>query len=57
MNRFDYLNRLREPSTWAGVGVLLGLFGYNFAPDEAQSFVNGGVGLAGLLAVFIREKS
>lgn len=56
MNRFDYLNRLREPSTWAGVGILLGLFGINLAPEAAQIFVNGGVGLAGLLAVFIGEK-
>lgn len=56
MNRYDYLNRLREPSTWAGMGILLGLFGINLAPEDAQVFVNGGVGLAGLLAVFIGEK-
>lgn len=56
MNRYDYLQRLREPSTWAGVGILLGLFGINLAPENAQVFVNGGVGLAGLLAVFVGEK-
>lgn len=56
MNRYDYLNRLREPSTWAGVGVLLGLFGINLAPETAHVFINGGVGLAGLLAVVIGEK-
>ena len=56
MNRFEYLNRLSEPSTWAGVGVLLSLVGINLAPADAQAFVNGGVGLAGLLAIFIGEK-
>lgn len=57
MNRFEYVAKLREPSTWAGVGVLLGLFGVNFAPAEAQAFVQGGTGLAGMLAIFIGEKS
>lgn len=57
MNRYDYLARLREPSTWAGLGILLSLFGINMAPEDAQLFVNGGVGLAGLLAVFMREKN
>lgn len=56
MNRFEYLNRLREPSTWAGVGILLSLVGINLAPADAQTFVNGGVGLASLLAIFIGEK-
>lgn len=57
MNRYDYLNKMREPSTWAGVGVLLGLFGINFAPAEAQIFVQGGTGLAGMLAIFLGEKA
>ena len=56
MNRFEYLNRLREPSTWAGVGILLSLVGINLAPADAQALVNGGVGLASLLAIFIGEK-
>lgn len=56
MNRFDFLNKMREPSTWAGIGILLGLFGVNLAPAEAQVFVQGGVGFAGLLAVFMGEK-
>lgn len=56
MNRFDYLDKMREPSTWAGIGILLGLFGVNLAPADAQVFVQGGVGFAGLLAVFMGEK-
>lgn len=56
MNRFEYLNRLREPSTWAGVGILLSLVGIDLAPADAQAIVNGGVALASLLAIFIGEK-
>ena len=56
MNRYDYLARLSEPSTWAGIGIVLGLFGVNLEPGQAQQFVAGGTGLAGLLAVFMGEK-
>lgn len=56
MNRWDYLEKAREPSTWAGIGILLGLFGINLAPAEAQIFVQGGVGFAGMLAVFMGER-
>lgn len=56
MNRWDYLARLREPSTWAGFGIIGGLFGLNLAPADAQLFVQTGVGFAGLLAVFMGEK-
>jgi len=55
MDRRDYVARLKEPSTWAGIGVLLSLFGVNFAPEQAQVFVQGGVGFAGLLAIFLGE--
>ena len=51
------LARLREPSTWAGLGILAGLFGFNLAPADAQVFVQVGVGLSGLLAVVIGEKA
>lgn len=56
MDRYDYMNKLREPSTWAGIGILLGLFGVNLAPAEAQVFVQGGTGFAGMLAMFLGEK-
>ena len=56
MNRFDYVAKFKEPSTWAGVGILLGLFGVNLAPAEAQVFVQVGTGFAGLLAMFIGER-
>jgi hypothetical protein len=56
MNRYQYIARLSEPSTWAGISILLGLLGINFAPDQAQTFIQGGTGLAAALSIFIPEK-
>lgn len=48
------LERLREPSSWAGVAVLLGLFGVPVGAPELVAQV--GAGLAGLLAIALKEK-
>lgn len=53
MNAF--LSRLREPSTYAGVSVLLGVFGVNVAPEIMQPAVQVITGLAALAAVVLRE--
>lgn len=50
------LARLREPSTYAGLGVLLGLFGVNLVPEAMQSIVSLGTGAAGLAAVVLAER-
>lgn len=53
----DIINRLREPSTMAGLAVLLGLFGVPAAPEIMQGvghIVTGGFALA---AVFMRENA
>jgi len=52
MNRWDYLNMFKQPSTWAGVAVLLSFFGIHVAPEAV---VNAGVGVAGTLAVLVNE--
>lgn len=50
-----FLDRLREPSTWSGIGVLATLAGMPPGAFElAQQVV---IGLAGLYAVFAREKA
>lgn len=51
-----YLNRLREPSSLAGIAVLLGLFGVPAAPEVVQGAGQVLTGLLGLAAVFVREK-
>lgn len=48
--------RLREPSTYAGIGVLLGLFGVQIAPDLMQTGVQAVSGIAGLAAILMSEK-
>lgn len=48
------LNRLRQPSTWAGVAALGLLFGLPPGTVEMSGQVVGG--LAGLAAIFLNEK-
>ncbi len=52
----DKIKRLKEPSTWAGIGVLLTLTGLNITPDQWSALVNVGIAVAGALAVFLPEK-
>lgn len=55
MNRFlKFANRLREPSTYAGLAVIGALVG---APAGALDLVGQVVvGVAGLLAMFLPER-
>lgn len=50
------LNRLAEPSTWAGIAILMQAFGVPMVDGDMGPFVQGGVGVAGLLSIFLREK-
>lgn len=57
MNRFDYVARLQEPSTWAAFAVLASFFGGQFAGDGMQqTIVTVGVSLGGILGMVMREK-
>lgn len=49
------LNRLKEPSTMAGLAVLLGLFGVPAAPEMVQGAGMILTGVTGLLAVLLPE--
>lgn len=50
-----FLNRLREPSTWAGIAALATLAG---VPVNTMGLVQQAVvGVAGLVAVLTPEKS
>ncbi len=54
MKFLNLLTRFREPSTWAGVSVLLTLFGVPpGVPDALGQLVAGAAALA---AVVVREK-
>lgn len=49
------LNRAKEPSTWAGFSVLLGLFGVQIAPEMAQGVIQIVTGAAAVGAVLLPE--
>ena len=49
----NLLARLREPSTWAGIAVIAGMFGNHVAPD---TIVQGGVALAGVASMLLPER-
>jgi hypothetical protein len=47
--------RLQEPSTMAGLSVLLGLFGVPHAPEAIHGVASVATGLFGLLAIIKPE--
>lgn len=47
------INRLREPSTWAGIAVISTMFGVNTELVSAITQVI--VSLAGVAAIFLKE--
>jgi hypothetical protein len=49
-------NRLKEPSTWAGLGVLAGVLGLPVTPAEWQAIVQVITAAAGAAAVFMGER-
>lgn len=56
MNRWEYLAAFREPSTWAGIAVLAGIFGVPMVPEQVQAAAQAGTAVAGALAVFLPER-
>lgn len=49
-------NRLREPSTWAGIASLVAAFGFGVPPGTVEAVAQVGAGIAGLGAIFLRER-
>lgn len=53
---FSYIvARMKEPSSYAGLSVLLGLFGAHIAPEQSSAIVTLGTAIAGALAVFVPQ--
>ncbi len=48
--------KLSEPSTWAGIGLLLGVLGLPVTPEQWQAVVQVVTAVAGAAAVFLPEK-
>lgn len=51
------LSKLREPSTWVGLGSLVTAIGWNIKPELWAQISGVAMGLGGLLAVILSEKS
>ncbi len=47
---------MKEPSTYAGLSVLLGLAGVHLAPEQTSAIVAAATAVAGAVAVFVPEK-
>ena len=50
------IDRLKEPSTYAGIAALLALFGKHVDADKYQAAVAAGTAVAASLSVFMSEK-
>lgn len=53
----DYLlDRLKEPSTWRGIILILSAGGVQIAPQLADAIISAGIGLAGVVGVVTADK-
>lgn len=48
--------RAKEPSTWAGLSILAGLFGVQVAPDHIDAVLQTVAGVAAVASVLIPER-
>jgi hypothetical protein len=51
-----FFTTMRQPSSWAGVAVLLAAFGVPLSGEQWQAVVNLGIAAAGAAAIFLPEK-
>lgn len=56
MNKYDYLARMKEPSTYASLAALMGVFGVTMAGPELSAVSMVGAALAGILGMFLPER-
>jgi VanZ family protein len=56
MTLVNYLiDRLKEPSTYTGLGTLLAAFGLHFSDTQVSAIVSLSLAIGGLLSVFLPE--
>ena len=54
---YDYmLERLHEPTTYAGIFGMLTALGVAINPDLADAIISCGVGVTGLALIILKEK-
>lgn len=50
------LERMKEPSTWRGLTLLLTALGVPLAPGLSDAIIAAGLGLAGLIGAVMPDK-
>ena len=50
------LERLKEPSTWRGLTLLLTALGIPLAPGVSDAIIAAGLGIAGLIGALTPDK-
>jgi len=50
------IDRLKEPSTWAGLAAMIGTFGVQMPDDLIKYAVMALAGIAGVVSFFLKEK-
>jgi hypothetical protein len=51
-----FLDRLKEPSTWRGLALMLGALGVGVSPDMLNSISGAVIAALGLIEVIRRER-
>lgn len=54
--RQTIVNRLREPSTWAGVSILAAMFGVQLPPGLGEAVSTIVAGMSAVAAVVVPER-
>lgn len=49
-------DRLKEPSTYAGLAMLTGMIGLNIGTEILQVFGTAAIGIIGVFEIFRKEK-
>lgn len=57
MNLNSILDRLKEPSTYRGLTIILALVGVKLSPDQATSIATAAAGIIGAIEVFRKESA
>lgn len=57
MNKAFLIERLKEPSTWRGIILLITACGVPVAPAMAEQIITIGIAATGLVGIFTPDKA
>ena len=50
-----FLRRLKEPSTWRGIILMLTTFGVVLEPTQKEAIITAGLAIVGVLGAFLPD--